>query len=204
MSKMNLKVVGAGLPRTGTSSLKAALERLLGGGCHHMSVIPGHPFELGAGWQRALHGGTTDWDQLFGGYVAAVDWPASTFWRELSEANPGALVILSVRDSAEVWWQSFNEMVLPPARLCLAPGWTQGRDLVTLLERFTGTEQWDHPQTLMEAYERHNAAVRKGIPGNRLLEWRATEGWKPICRELDVPAPDEPFPWIDGRNTRAK
>ncbi|MFW6097791.1 MAG: sulfotransferase family protein [Chloroflexota bacterium] len=200
---MKLNVVGAGLPRTGTSSLKQALERLLGGPCYHMSVIRGHPFDLGRGWKRALSGDAVDWDQLFSGYVAAVDWPASMFWRELSEANPGALVILSVRDTPEVWWRSFNEMVLPPARRSLAPDWTQGRDLATLLERFTGTQQWDHPETLMEAYERHNATVRKGIPQNRLLEWRATEGWAPICRQLGVPAPDEPFPWIDGRNSKA-
>lgn len=204
MSKMNLKVVGAGLPRTGTSSLKVALERLLGGRCYHMSVIAGHPFDLGAGWRQALHGETPDWDQLLGGYVAAVDWPASMFWRELSEANSGALVILSVRDSAELWRRSFDEMVLPPARRSLAPNWTQGRDLATLLQRFTRTERWDHPETLMEAYERHNAAVRKRIPHNRLLEWRATEGWAPICRRLGIPAPDEPFPWIDGRNVGLK
>ncbi len=76
---MQLRVVGAGLPRTGTSSLKVALERLLGGRCYHMSAIPGHPFELGAGWDNVLAGGTPDWDQLFEGYVAAVDWPASLF-----------------------------------------------------------------------------------------------------------------------------
>lgn len=197
---MNLEVVGAGLPRTGTSSLKAALERLLGGRCHHMSVIPRHPFDLGPGWRRALRGETVDWDHLLAGYVSAVDWPASMFWRELSEANPDALVILSVRNSAEVWQRSFDEMVLSPARQSLAPDWNQGGDLATLLARFTGTVRWDDPDTLMEAYERHNAAVREYVPRRRLLEWRATEGWEPICRRLGVPAPAEPFPWIDGRS----
>lgn len=103
---MNLRVVGAGLPRTGTSSLRQALERLLGGRCYHMSVIPGHPFDLGAGWNRPLVGDTPDWNQLLEGYIATVDWPASMFWRELSEANPDALVLLSMRDTAEVWWQT--------------------------------------------------------------------------------------------------
>ena len=111
---MNLRVVGAGLPRTGTSSLKKALENLLGGRCYHMMEIPGHPFDLGAGWNRALAGDAPDWAKLFDGYVAAVDWPASIFWRELSEANPAALVLLSVRDTAEVWWRSADEMILPP------------------------------------------------------------------------------------------
>jgi sulfotransferase family protein len=76
---MNLRVPGAGLPRTGTSSLKDALESLLGGRCYHMRVIPGHPLDLRAGWDRALAGDAPDWDQLFDGYVAAVDWPASMF-----------------------------------------------------------------------------------------------------------------------------
>src|SRR4051812_36569265 len=175
---MSLQVVGAGLPRTGTSSLTVALERLLGGRVAHMSTIPGHPFDLGGGWNQALAGETPDWGQLFDGYVAAVDWPASMFWRELSEAYPDALVLLSVRDRAETWWQSTNATILPVARMALAPDWNEGRDLVDLLERFTGSKQWDDAATLMAAYERHNTAVRQNVPPHRLLEWRAAEGWE--------------------------
>src|SRR5688500_18304876 len=98
-NKMPLRVVGAGLPRTGTSSLTIALEHLLSGRIHHMSAIPGHPFDLGTGWNQALAGEMPDWEQLLDGYVAAVDWPASMFWRQLSETYPDALVLLSVRDS---------------------------------------------------------------------------------------------------------
>ena len=201
---MNLRVVGTGLPRTGTSSLKEALEYLLGGRCYHMSVIPGHPFELGAGWNWALAGDTPDWDQLLDGYVAAVDWPASIFWRELSEANPDALVLLSTRDTTEMWWRSVEEMILPYARMAFAADWTEGRGLLTLLERFTGTERWDDPTTLRAAYERHNAEVKKIVPRQRLLEWRAAEGWSPLCHALGVPVPDLPFPWIDGRRVSAE
>jgi hypothetical protein len=196
---MTLRVVGAGLPRTGTHSLRLALEHLLGGACYHMSVIPGHPFDLGEGWNRALAGDAPDWDQMLHGYVATVDWPASSFWRELSEANPQALVLLSMRDSAETWWQSADATILPVARMALAPGWNEGRGLLDLLERFTGTEQWDDPATLMAAYERHNAEVRQSVPQPRLLEWQASEGWAPICRALGVPVPDIPFPWTNRR-----
>src|SRR5262245_4855487 len=100
---MTLRVIGAGLPRTGTASLSKALEHLLGGRCYHMSVIPGHPFDLGDGWDTALADGRPDWDLVFDGFIAAVDWPASAFWRELSEAFPDALVLLSTRDSAQTW-----------------------------------------------------------------------------------------------------
>ena len=197
---MSLRIVGAGLPRTATSSLRLALEQLLGGRCYHMSVIPGHPFDLGEGWNRALAGNTPDWDELFDGYVAAVDWPASLFWRELSAAYPDALVLLSVRDSAETWWHSADETILPYARMSLAPDWNEGRGFLDLLERFTGTAQWDDPTTMMAAYERHNAEVRKLAPPSRLLEWRAIDGWQPICGALGLPVPDLPFPWVNQRS----
>ncbi len=81
--------------------------------------------------------------------------------------------------------------------MALAPGWNEGRGLVNLLERFTGSQQWDDPATLMAAYERHNAEVRQTIPPDRLLEWHAAEGWRPLCHVLDVPVPDLPFPWTN-------
>jgi hypothetical protein len=169
-----------------------------------MSALPGHPFDLGDGWQTALSGGSPDWAELLDGYVAAVDWPASMFWRELSAANPDALVLLSVRDSAETWRESLEETILPVARMATAPNWSEGRDLITLFERFTGTVSWDDPTTLETAYERHNGEVRKTVPASRLLEWRAAEGWEPICSALSVPVPDMPFPWMNRRGEWGK
>ena len=194
-----LRVIGAGLPRTGTHSLQVALEQLLGGRCYHMREIPGHPFDLGEGWNRALTGDTGGLETLLNGYVASVDWPASMFWRALSEANPGALVLLSVRDTPETWWQSMNRTILPIARDALEPGWSEGSGLLDLLERFAGTKRWDDPATLTAAYERHNAEVRKNAPPGRLLVWRASEGWEPICRALGLPVPEAPFPWTNRR-----
>ena len=121
------------------------------------------------------------------------------FWRELSVANPDALVLLSLRDSAETWWQSAEATILPVARLVLAPDWNEGRGLLDLLERFTGSKQWDDPALLMNAYEQHNTVVKQSVPPHRLLEWRAAEGWAPLCRALDVPVPDLPFPWTNRR-----
>ena len=197
---MKLRVIGAGLPRTGTASLGIALAQLLGGRVYHMSVIPGHPFNLGPGWDLALAGGAPEWDTIFEGFIAAVDWPTSQFWRELSDVYPDALVLLSLRDSAETWWHSADETFLPYARMALASDWDEGRGLVSLLERFTGTEHWDDPSTLMAAYERHNAEVRRTIPTHRLLEWHAAQGWAPICEALGVPEPEMPFPWVNRRS----
>ena len=194
-----LRVIGAGLPRTGTYSLQMALEQLLSGRCYHMREIPGHPFDLGEDWDRALRGDTTGLDQRLAGYAASVDWPASMFWHELSEANPDALILLSVRDSAETWWKSIEATILPIARRALEPGWSEGGGLLDLLERFAGTKEWDDPATLTAAYERHNAEVRRSAPPGRLLVWQAAEGWEPVCRALGLPIPEIPFPWTNRR-----
>ncbi|MBI1214771.1 MAG: sulfotransferase family protein [Alphaproteobacteria bacterium] len=205
MTMPSLRVVGAGLPRTGTSSLRRAFQKLLGAPCLHMSAISTHPFTLGAPWDAALGGRPVDWATVAAqGYCAAVDWPASMFWRELAAANPDAPVLLSLRESPEVWLKSFTEMILPHIRASAAPDWTEGRDLVRLAERFTGTATaWDDPQVLMDAYARHNEAVRRETLPGRLLEWRAEEGWAPLCRMLGgLPVPPEDFPHVDGRGRR--
>jgi hypothetical protein len=198
-AKMTLRVVGAGLPRTGTASLKAGLEYLLQGRCYHMREIPEHPFELGEDWNRAIAGDNPDWDRLLEGYVATVDWPASMFWQELSVANPEALVLLSLRESAEVWWKSADRTILPYARMALAPDWAGGHSFTDVLERFTGMKDWNDPAVLMQAYDRHNQAVRQAAPSQRLLEWTVGDGWEPICKALDLPVPDMPFPHTNQR-----
>lgn len=196
---MTLKIIGAGLPRTGTASLRRALEKLLGGCCYHMSVIPGHPFDLGEGWETALRNETPDWDSVFDGFVAAVDWPASAFWRELSAAYPHAPVLLSYRDSAETWLASVEATILPYARMAQAPEWTEKRGLTELFERFVGSTEWDRRERLLAAHDRHYAAVRQAIPPDRLIEWPTGAGWEPICNALELPVPDEPFPWTNRR-----
>ncbi|MEZ4614775.1 MAG: sulfotransferase [Caldilineaceae bacterium] len=196
---MTLHIIGAGLPRTGTSSLRTALEQLLGGNCYHMSAIPGHPFDLGAGWEAALRGETPDWQQVFEGFVAAVDWPASAFWHELSIAYPNAPVLLSYRDSAESWLASVEATILPYARMGQAPDWSEKRGLPELFERFAGTKEWDHREILLAAHDRHYAAVRQTIAPNRLIEWPTGTGWEPICAALGLPIPAEPFPWSNRR-----
>ena len=106
---MTLRVVGAGLGRTGTLSLKLALERLLGEPCYHMVEVLSHPEHIPL-WYKAFKGNTPDWNKIFNGFKAAVDEPASCFWKEISQAFPNALVILSVRD-AESWWKSADKTI---------------------------------------------------------------------------------------------
>src|SRR5262245_30449351 len=106
---MTLRVVGAGLGRTGTMSLKVALERLLGGPCHHMMEVFAHPEQVPY-WRAAARGDMPDWNQVFAGYAAGVDWPMCAYWKEIATAFPDALVLFSVRD-ADGWWKSASETI---------------------------------------------------------------------------------------------
>jgi hypothetical protein len=190
-----LRVIGAGLPRTGTNSLRLALARLLGGECYHMFTVKDDPPQARS-WVRALGGDLTGVRARLSGCTAAVDWPAAFFWRELLTASPGAVVLLSLRDSPAIWWQSFNATVLERKRNPQALPGDDGSFAVMrdeLLIRTLGPD-WSDPQTAMAAYQRHNALVRKQCPSGRLVEWTPADGWAPICRVLGMAVPDEPFP----------
>jgi hypothetical protein len=188
---MSLEVVGAGVGRTGTNSLKIALEQLLGGKCHHMFEVVADPAQIPL-WTCAIEGRPIDWSSMPPGYDALVDWPGASFWPELSAANPDALVLLSVRDP-EAWYRSASNSIFlildagPPE---LKPWFETMRGF--LAERFS--DRFDDPTAMMDAFVRHNDAVRAGVPSDRLLEWTAADGWDPICERLGVSVPDEPFP----------
>ena len=188
---MTLKVVGAGVGRTGTLSLKAALEQLLGGTCHHMVEVFAHADEQFPVWTAAIDGEQVDWHALLGGYTAQVDWPGASFWPELSDAFPDALVLLSVRDPGE-WYQSAANTIFSGLR-----GGANGdpwmASMLRLLDARFSTAL-DDRGAMIEAFERHNDRVRSTIPADRLLEWTPSEGWGPICERLGVRVPDEPFP----------
>jgi hypothetical protein len=188
---MELAVVGAGVGRTGTHSLKLALEQLLDAPCHHMLEILGDPTQIPA-WIDAIEGRPVDWSAMLARYRAIVDWPGSSFWPELFAAYPDAVVLLSVRDP-EGWYRSAaNTIVLtfehmPPE---VAPWMEAVRKL--LRDRFS--DRFDDPTAMMDAFVRHNDAVRAAVPADRLLEWSLGDGWEPICERLGLPLPAEPFP----------
>jgi len=186
---MTLRVVGAGLGRTGTLSLKLALERLLGAPCYHMLEVFAHPEHV-ALWHAAARGEPVDWRALFAGYAAAVDWPVGSFWPEVSDAFPEALIVLSTR-SAESWWQSASQTIFPTSGKAAGTPW---HAMWMELARSRFTTRLDDRAAAIAAYERHNADVRKRAPNERLLEWSAREGWAPLCRALGVSVPEEPFP----------
>jgi hypothetical protein len=196
-----LRVIGAGLPRTGTMTLKNALETLLGAPCHHMIEV----FDRGEtdppAFLVAAQGNPPDWDEVFAGYAAAVDWPASAFYAELAEEYPDAIVVLSRRDSFATWWKSANNTILKAigdAHAFAPPGWLAMIDAIW--ERtFPGTDRTDPEavDAIEAAYHRYHERVRETIPAERLVEFETGAGWQPLCDALRLPVPSEPFPHLN-------
>jgi hypothetical protein len=186
-----LKVVGAGVGRTGTHSLKIALEQLLGGPCHHMVEVFAHPEEVSV-WTDAIDGKPVDWGALMSGYTAQVDWPGGGFWPELSAANPDALVLLSTRDP-DKWYTSCSNTIFAGMR-AMADGGDEWMSAMLRLFKERFSDEIEDRDAMVAAYERHNEAVRAAIPKERLLDWTPSDGWEPICERLNLPEPSEPFP----------
>lgn len=190
--------MGAGLGRTGTTSLKAALEQLLGGPCYHMIEVFGHPEHVPRWQAAAADPRSADWDGLFEGYAATVDWPACSFWPELTDRWPDALVLLSTRADADEWFRSTQNTIFgqfpdsaDPAEVPEHLRW-----MVDVLgSRFTA--DLHDRDACVAAYEAHNDAVREATAPARLLEWSPGDGWGPLCARLGVPVPEEPFPHLN-------
>lgn len=191
--EMTLRVIGAGLPRTGTMSLKLALERLLAGPCYHMREVFAHPDHVPV-WHAAAQGSMPIWRDFFATYQAAVDAPTCFFWPELSAAYPSAVVLLSLRD-ADSWWESASQTVFRPHDSVSA----EWQGMVEALDAARFTPRIDDPEAAKAAFRRHNQDVRERVPSGRLLEWHPSDGWGPLCGALGVPIPEEPFPHTNTR-----
>ncbi len=189
---MALRVIGAGLGRTGTASLKQALERLGFGPCYHMMEVLGGGEQRDrriAQWDAISRGETPDWPAVFDGYAATVDWPACNYWRELLALYPDARVILSRRHTAEQWFESTQATILHPD-LAHPPF------IDRLVAAVLGDDPHDGP-ACRAAYEAHNAAVIAAVPADRLLVFEPGDGWAPLCAFLGVAVPDDPYPQVN-------
>jgi len=197
---MALKVIGAGFGRTGTLSLKLALEELGFGPCHHMAEVFAHP-ETVPVWHEAALGRPVDWDALFEGFQAMVDWPGCAFWRELAIRYPEAKVLLTVRD-ADHWWESASSTIFKAMEMGLKaddPFLRSHSEMAHLLIRegtFNGSFDRD---VCVAEFERHVAWVKATVPPERLIVYEVGSGWEPLCEGLGVPVPSTPYPKVNSR-----
>jgi len=196
---MSLEIIGPGFGRTGTNSLKVALEHLGFGPAHHMFEVRDHPEQL-PGWQALADGGHPHWETIFRGYRAQVDWPGARYWRELAAHYPDAKVILTVRD-ADTWFDSVQATiakfmagrgsyddphingVAEMANKLIVDGVFDGR----MFERSYATR----------LFNAHIAEVEASIPASRLLVFDVREGWAPLCAFLGVGVPAISFPRLN-------
>ena len=196
---MSVKIVGGGLGRTGTTSLKAALERLGFGPAYHMFEVierPGHSLA----WHRIVFGGPMEWD-LFDDYQSILDWPAVSYWRQLIEHYPDAKVILTQRDP-DAWYKSVTDTIY--ARLTAPLGadvpeeQRKHREMTRKLfleDMFDG--RFEDKRHAIDVFERHNREVRETVEPGRLLVYDVKQGWEPLCKFLGVAVPEEPFPRLN-------
>lgn len=176
-----LSIIGAGWPRTGTTSLRAALEVLGFAPTYHMFEVLRNA-EHRALWDEAFAGPQPDWEQIFAGYVAALDWPCSVFWRELRERYPEARVILTRRDPDE-WYESMAATVFRAVR-----------ETPPSIERlFDG--RFEDKAFVLETLAEHEAAVQREVPPDQLLVLELGSGWEPLCAFLGRPVPAQPYPF---------
>ncbi len=184
---MALSVIGAGFGRTGTESLKQALEILGHGPCYHMYEVLPHP-ERVAMWRRAMDGSLPDWDVAFAGYGATVDWPGAYFWRALSDRYPKARIILSVRDP-EAWYRSMNRTILPLLRN------SPDADMIgARLGKKVFNGRLDDKDHIIATFQAHIEAVQAAFSDDRLLTYEVGSGWTPLCDFLGCVVPDQPYP----------
>lgn len=189
-----VRVIGAGFGRTGTHTLKTALEALGFGPAYHMYEVFQHP-EHATIWQAAARGEAVNWDEVLGAYDSTTDWPAAAFYDQHLARWPDARVILTIRDP-ESWYRSCRNTIAHGIETWeIPPDEDQVPEMIreviwegTFDGRFADR---DHALTV---YNRHNDEVRAHVPDHQLLVYEVRQGWEPLCRFLGVPVPDAPFP----------
>lgn len=189
-----MQVIGTGVGRTGTYSLKLAINQLGLGPCYHMEEVIHNMPQYVPLWSEALNG-AADWQSIYDGYPSAVDWPTAGFFRELLAAYPSAKFVLTLR-SPESWADSFGGTIyqLLAGREQAPPETRDWLEMSAAVIAKTGFPEGLDRDGLMEAFVAHNDAVKATIPPDRLLVFEARQGWGPLCEFLGVAAPDEPFP----------
>jgi hypothetical protein len=196
---VTIKVIGAGYGRNGTLSLKHALERLGFSKCYHMLELNQEKDEDLA-WLALSRGEPVDFDKLFEGYQASVDWPSCNFWREQMAWYPEAKVILSERDP-DRWYESIMNTIYPASlkfRDSDDPMMRRRSEMVFAVVwdgLFGG--RMDDKAHVIDVYLKHNQQVKDEVPPEKLLVFESSQGWAPLCGFLGVPVPDEPYPRVN-------
>lgn len=200
------QVIVAGMSRTGTESIKRALEILYGNGAraYHMTEALNRPKHLEIWSDLAFGRRQVDqlvWKQLLHGYIATTDLPCAFYFQELAEAFPDAKVVLTVREESE-WFESYCRLLMAIHRfrsLRFLPPLNRFFPYGAKLSQFIfGDHAFDESgpvrEVIINGYRRHNERVRTSIAPDRLLEFNVQQGWEPLCEFLEFDVPQSDFP----------
>lgn len=200
-----MQVIGSGFGRTGTLSLKSALETLGFKRCYHMMEVMRHPSHVKY-WLAAANGEPVDWEALFSGFEAAVDFPSSIYYKEMMQAFPDAKVVHTVREPQR-WYDSTLETIYQADKL---PAWAmRWLPFVGAMARMINKAVWDglfsgrfeERDFAIKFFDEYTQEVKRHVPSERLLIFEVKQGWEPLCAFLGVPVPDVPFPHLNDRKT---
>lgn len=194
---MTLKVIGAGLGRTGTLSLKLALEHIGFGKCYHMSEMLSQMRSHLPLWLESAKG-NPQWDAIFAGYQSTTDYPGCMFWRELVAKYPDAKVVLSTRDPGK-WFESGAATVFSAPHRARFEGNPMMAEFFRLTVFDEIEDRLGDRDRMVEYFNCWNQAVIDEVPEDKLLVHRSADGWEPLCEFLGVPVPKEPYPRVNSR-----
>jgi hypothetical protein len=207
---MAIEIIGAGFGRTGTLSLKFALEKLGYDKTYHMMELIATPEHL-KHWQQLEAGGEPDWDELFENYKASVDFPGCIYYKEMMKRYPNAKVILTVRDP-EKWYKSCSDTIakdMPPVATAIMsvvslvnPKLRKMMGVFrfakkTVWKRFFQDRFHSDKEFAMKVFTDFNEEVKKFVPADKLLVFEVKDGWAPLCKFLNKAVPLESFPKVN-------
>ena len=210
---MPIKIIGAGFPRTGTNTLRESLELLGFGKTYHMKNLIVQPENLHY-WTTLKETGTTNWQELYDGYEATVDFPCYPWYKEHMKQYPDAKVILTLRPF-EKWYESFYSTIWQAQnrpeeqngemaqRVASDPRLQAVMKVMGFAKQTINEDHFQgrflDKEFMEKIYNDHNEEVKKCVPANKLLVFDAGEGWQPLCEFLDVKKPDAPLPHTNKR-----
>lgn len=208
---MSIKIIGAGFPRTGTSSLKVGLEMLGFDECYHMKNLLINPYKLPY-WNELETKGTTNYEELFEGFQAIVDIPGYLYYQTLMDQYPNAKVILSTRDF-DGWYDSINSTLVKAVypnfdfklmilrNAIFRPVVFKSKKCVDMVKRTFFENQFEgnfsDKARAKELYYRHHETVKQTVPEDKLLIYKPGDGWEPLCTFLNVPVPEQEYPHLN-------
>jgi len=207
-----MEVIGAGYGRTGTFSLKIALEEL-GYPCYHGREMIKNVYTDPQKWVQLYRGNITSAEMnkylISSGFKATADFPASIFWEGFFKANPNAKVILTIRDPNK-WYESLRQTIYK---------FTKESSIIFMfhpMARFVWPADneilWDgyfenrfqDKEFAINKFNQHINEVKRKVPANQLLVYDVKEGWEPLCKFLNKPVPKKPFPKVNDREAILK